>query len=134
MIKAEKWQSLRNRMAELGIAEADLIEKFIIGSGRGGQKLQKTASCVYLQHPASGIEVKCQQERSREHNRYYARQRLCDKLEESLLGEQSAQKQAQEKIRRQKRRRSRRAQKKVLEEKSQRSTLKSLRQKPSADE
>ena len=130
MIKADKWQKLKDWMTTLGIHEDDVTEKFILGSGHGGQKLQKTASCVYLQHVPTGIEVKCQQERSRELNRYYARQRLCEKIEEIQLGEKSKKRQAIEKLRRQKRKRSKRAKNKMLDNKSHQSTLKQTRQKP----
>jgi len=67
-------------MKQLGIDEDDLIEKFILGSGKGGQKVNKTSSCVYLKHLPTGIEVKCQQGRSRELNRYVARYELCEKF------------------------------------------------------
>jgi len=115
------------RMETLGIREADLVEKFILGTGAGGQKINKTSSCVYLKHLPSGIEVKCQRERSREMNRWVARRELCDKLEERLLGEKSRRQQAIEKLRRQKRKRSKRAQEKVLAAKKQHSTKKQLR-------
>ncbi len=130
MIKSEKWAQLSALMTRLEIYEDDLVEKFIIGSGRGGQKLHKTASCVYLQHVPTGIEIKCQQERSREMNRYYARQRLCEKIDEIIFEKKSKRQQAIEKIRRQKRRRSRRGQQKVLDDKKQRSGLKKTRSKP----
>ena len=68
-------------MAKLQIQESDLIEKFIIGSGKGGQKLHKTASTVYLKHVPTGIEIKCQYSRSRDDNRYFALERLCYKLQ-----------------------------------------------------
>ena len=100
MISQNKWEQLRTWMETLEIAEEDLIEKFIIGSGSGGQKLHKTASTVYLQHVPTGVEIKCQQDRSREANRYYARKRLCEKIEEMKLGEASKKQQAIEKIRR----------------------------------
>lgn len=77
MISETKWQELRQRMEELGIREEDLVEKFILASGRGGQKIQKSASCVYLKHLPTGLEVKCQQERLRESNRFFARRALC---------------------------------------------------------
>ncbi|MGV3740201.1 MAG: peptide chain release factor-like protein, partial [Gammaproteobacteria bacterium] len=48
MISTEKWDKLAEWMERLRITEADLIEKFILGSGKGGQKLHKTASTVYL--------------------------------------------------------------------------------------
>ena len=78
-IREEKWQKLQLWMKKLGLNDTDIQEKFITGSGSGGQKINKTASCVYLKHEPSGIEVKCQQERSRELNRYQARVRLCEK-------------------------------------------------------
>lgn len=113
----EKWQALAARMAALGIREADIEERFILGSGSGGQKINKTSSCVQLSHRLSGIEVKCQQARSREVNRFLARRDLCDRLEERTLGAQSRRRQEQEKIRRQKRRRSRRQKERMLRDK-----------------
>ena len=118
-------------MKELGIYENDLLEKFITGSGCGGQKINKTASCVYLKHEPSGIEVKCQQERSQELNRYHARVRLCEKYASELLNIRTKKQQDIEKRKRQKRRRSRRAKQKILDEKHHRSRLKKQRQNPS---
>nr|WP_237758947.1 peptide chain release factor-like protein [Legionella birminghamensis] len=117
-------------MARLEINENDLLEKFIIGSGRGGQNLHKTASTVYLKHIPSGLEVKCQEARSREDNRYFARMRLCEKLNSLISDEKSKQQQQIEKLRRQKRRRSRRAKQRMLDEKSKQSKLKQSRAKP----
>jgi peptide chain release factor len=85
----------------LGILDEDLIEKFILSSGKGGQKVNKTASCVYLKHIPTGIEIKCGRERSRELNRFFARRELCDRLEHT------AEKRA-DKVRKQKKRRRRR--------------------------
>lgn len=118
---------LERRMEALGIKESDLVEKFILGSGSGGQKINKTSSCVYLKHLPTGIEIKCQQDRSRDLNRYHARQELCARFEEQVLQEKSEKQQKIEKIRRQKRRRSRKAQEKVLASKRKRSETKSLR-------
>ena len=78
MVNSDKWDKLAEWMEILHINEDSLIEKFIIGSGKGGQKLHKTASTVYLKHVPSGIEIKCQESRSREDNRYFARVRLCE--------------------------------------------------------
>ena len=130
MIHKDKREELYARMQRLGIKEQDLMEKFILGSGRGGQKINKTSSCVYLKHICSGIEVKCQQERSREMNRYYARKELCQRLEEQDAHIESEREQAIEKRRRQKRRRSKRAQEKVRLYKQQHSEKKRLRQLP----
>lgn len=116
-------------MEKLGILEADLTEKFIRGSGSGGQKINKTSSCVYLLHKPSGIEVKCQRERSQALNRFFARRELCEKLAEKIAGEKSKRQKEREKIRRQKRRRSRRAKEKMLEKKHQQAEKK-VRRKP----
>lgn len=134
MIKPEKWEQLHQRMKSLDISETDFVEKFIVGSGRGGQKLHKTSSCVYLIHVPTGIATKCQQDRSRENNRYYARQRLCEKIEILKLQEKSKKQQDIEKIRRQKRRRSSRAKQKILQQKHHRSETKEIRKKPKPDE
>lgn len=128
---ADKWEELLARMNRLGIKESDLIEKFILGSGSGGQKINKTSSCVYLKHISSGIEVKCQKARSRDLNRFYARRELCGKLEEQFFQEKSAKRKKIEKIRRQKRRRSKKAKEKMLAAKKIRSAKKELRRPPS---
>ena len=134
MIYQDKWDKLIARMKLLLIDESDLIEKFIVGSGRGGQKLHKTASTVYLKHIPSGIEIKCQESRSRDDNRYFARVRLCDKLHHSITGELSKEHQRLEKIKRQKKRRSRRAQQKILDDKSHVAGIKQLRKPPPVSE
>jgi len=126
-ISQTKRAQLTEFMHRMNILEADLSEKFILGSGRGGQKLNKTASCVQLHHRPSGIKIKCQKSRSRELNRYYARKELCEQLEERELGILSRRRQAAEKIRRQKRRRSRRQKEKMLEHKHRQSEKKAQR-------
>jgi protein subunit release factor B len=132
MINKDKIDKLAQWMSLLQISEMDLIEKFIIGSGSGGQKLHKTASTVYLKHTPSGIEIKCQDSRSREDNRFFARMRLCEKLHGLIRAEKTKKQQGIEKIKRQKRRRSRRAQQKILNEKSKQGKLKVLRKKPNS--
>ncbi len=134
MPSPEKWKALEARMLKLGILPADLTEKFIRGSGAGGQKINKTASCVYLKHTPSGIEVKCQAERSRELNRFIARKELCESYQEKILGIQSARQQAREKIRRQKRRRSRRQKNRMLDDKSKHSEKKQNRRGPNGND
>ena len=128
-VGSDKERRLAQRMEELGVLEEDLVEKFIRGSGPGGQKINKTASCVYLFHQPSGIEIKCQQERSQSLNRYLARRELCERLAERVLGEKSKRQQEIEKIRRQKRRRSRRQKEKMLEDKRKTAEKKILRGK-----
>lgn len=127
MVAKEKWDALKERLNKLQVKEEDLVEKFILGSGKGGQKINKTSSCVYLKHIPTGIQIKCQQDRSREMNRFYARRELCDRIEKKRLGLLSEQEQEREKIRRQKRRRSRKSKQKMLEGKKKRGELKTLR-------
>ncbi len=129
-LSKEKIDELQARMERLGIKEDDLTEKFILGSGKGGQKINKTSSCVYLKHVPTSLEVKCGRDRSRAMNRFLARRELCDRLEEQILGEKSKKEQEFERIRRQKRRRSRKQKEKMLAKKKIHSSKKQLRQKP----
>src|SRR3989338_3244920 len=88
-ISPDKEESLKIKMASLGIKEADLEEKFIRSSKKGGQKVNKTSTCVYLKHRPTGIEVKCQEERSQALNRFLARRILVNKIESLVLGEKA---------------------------------------------
>ena len=128
-VSQEKSEALALRMQQLGIREDDIVESFIRGSGSGGQKVNKTSSCVQLLHKPSGIEVKCQRERSQAMNRFFARRELCDRIEERVKGIQSAKQQEHEKTRRQKRRRSRRQKARMLDDKKQHGTKKAQRKK-----
>jgi protein subunit release factor B len=126
-VSPKKEHELELRMRRLGIRDEDCEEKFIRSSGHGGQNVNKTSTCVFLRHRPSGISVKCQEERSRALNRYLARRRLVERLEEIKEGRLSAEQQRREKIRRQKRRRSRRAKAKMLADKRIHSEKKALR-------
>jgi protein subunit release factor B len=116
-VSPDKEQALADRMAALGIREADIVEKFIRSGGHGGQNVNKVATCVYLKHLPTGTEVKCQQERSQALNRFLARRILADKIEAAILGKKSDEEQRIAKIRRQKRKRSKRAKEKMLADK-----------------
>ena len=132
-ITSEKLAALEQRMAGLGITEGDLLEKFVRGSGAGGQKINKTSSCVFLKHLPSGVCIKCQMDRSRELNRFLARRELCEQLESIRDGKATAKTQAIEKMRRQKRRRSRRSKQRSIDDKRLLSTKKFLRRTPAGD-
>jgi protein subunit release factor B len=133
-VSQTKKDALMARMLALGIREPELEEKFILGSGKGGQKVNKTSSCVYLRHCPTGLEVKCGRTRSREQNRFLARRELCDRLETRQRGEQSTRRQAIEKIRRQKRRRSRRQKERMLVGKHRQAHKKEFRRQPGPEE
>ena len=107
-VSPQKEAELRRRMEACAIQESDLEEFFIRGSGSGGQKINKTASCVQLLHKPSGLEVKVQEARSQALNRFFARRRLCELVEAETLGKKSPEALRQEKIRKQKKRRKRR--------------------------
>lgn len=132
-ISAEKLTDLGQRMAALGVSENDLLEKFVRGSGAGGQKINKTNNCVFLKHLPSGVCIKCQMDRSRELNRFLARRELCDQLEAIRDGRALAKTQAIEKMRRQKRPRSKRSKQRSVADKRQLSQKKSLRRPPSGE-
>ena len=116
-------------MGRLGLRESDFTESFVRSGGAGGQNVNKVSSCVWLKHRPTGLEVKCQQERSQALNRFLAKRLLVDKIEARHLGHQSEHRKQFEKIRRQKRKRSKRAKDKMLQLKKQHSEKKSLRRK-----
>jgi len=113
-VRPEKEAELLERMERLGVGDGDLIEKFVRSGGKGGRNVNSVATCVYLKHVPTGIEVKCQRERSQALNRFLARRILADKLEARTKGEESAEEQRIAKLRRQKRKRSKRAKAKML--------------------
>ena len=107
-VSFQKETALLKRMVENDLAESDLEEQFIRSGGPGGQHVNRTATCVYLKHLPTGMEVKMQQARSQGLNRYYARKRLCELVEAERLGEESPEAKKRDKIRKQKSRRKRR--------------------------
>ena len=132
-VSSEKLADLEQRMAALGITEADLLEKFVRGSGSGGQKINKTSNCVFLKHLPSGVCVKVQMDRSREMNRFLAKRELCEQLEHIRDGRAPPKPQAIEKGRRQNRQRSRRSKQRSVADKRLLSQKKSLRRAPGGE-
>jgi len=114
---------------ELKIKATNIEESFVLGSGSGGQKINKTASCVVLRHEPTGIEVRCQKHREQSKNRVSAYKLLIDKIEDSIKGKESERAQKIFKLKKQKRKRSKRAKEKVLEAKKQRGAIKITRKK-----
>jgi len=117
-------------MAELGIREEDLVERFIRGSGPGGQKINKTSSCVVIRHRPTGIEVRCARERSQARNRWLARWELCERLEEQRRKAEENVREQIECQRRTARRPPRWARRLQIEEKRLRSRRKADRRPP----
>jgi protein subunit release factor B len=123
---------LIQRMRALGVEDRDLVERFIKGSGPGGQKVNKTSSCVQLRHTPSGVEVKCQHGRSLTANRAEARRLICDTLEERDRVRRERNRAAAEKKRRQMRRPSKNKRKINVANKRKHAEKKRMRGKPGA--
>ncbi len=133
-VSLEKEKALSERMKRLGVRETEIEESFVRSSGPGGQKVNKSSSCVYLVHRPTGLSVKCQRERSQSLNRFLARRLLLDKIERLQKGFLAEEKEKREKIRRQKRKRSKRAKEKILADKRHQTGKKILRGKVPVDE
>jgi protein subunit release factor B len=107
-VSDEKNRWLQRRMAELEVREEELEERFVRSSGRGGQHVNKTATCVQVRHLPSGIEARCGRERSQSLNRFLARRELLEKIARSR-GLATTEDTRSAKIRKQKARRQRRS-------------------------
>ena len=129
MISPETIERIKALMEEASVFEEDLEESFILGSGPGGQKTNKTSNVVRLSHEPSGIAVKCGENRSREINRWLARRMLAETILEREHKRKSEARQKAEKIRRQKRRRSRRQKQRMLADKHAHAEIKANRRK-----
>lgn len=110
--------------------EQDLEERFVRSQGPGGQHVNKTSTCVVLRHLPTGVEVRCQSERSQSQNRVLARRLLASKLEARRQAQLAAERHAREKLRRKHRRPSAASQARRLEAKKRRSTRKQQRSGP----
>jgi protein subunit release factor B len=107
-VSEEKDKWLREKMEALEIHERDIEEKFIHSSGKGGQKVNKASTCVYLKHIPTGIEVKCMRERNQSLNRFLARRELVTRIEK-LSGQLTPGEVRIKKLKRQKSKRKERA-------------------------
>ncbi len=129
-VSSRKEQALLQRMKELNICEGDIEETFIRASGPGGQKTNKTSSCVSLRHIPTNIIVKCQRERSQALNRFLARRHLLDQIERIQKGFVKEENLRIEKIRNRKRKRTKRAKKKESASKTKQSDAKENNNSP----
>ena len=115
------------RLAALGVRASDVEERFVRGAGPGGQKINKTSSTVWLRHRPTGVEVRCQRERSQSANRELAWAELCEKLEQRQRAATRAAVDAQEAERRRTRQKSRGQKLRMIESKKHRAKHKSRR-------
>lgn len=113
--------------ADVRLDPKDVTEDFIRGSGKGGQKVNKTSSTVLLRHAPTGIEIRMQKHREQSLNRLSAWKLLILKLDEHIKGKASRRSQAIFKLRKQKQRRSRKAKEKILKQKHHRGEIKAMR-------
>jgi protein subunit release factor B len=118
---------IQDKLDALGVLSGDIVERFVRGSGPGGQKINKTSSTVHLRHEPTGVEVRVQRERSQAANRELAWAQLCEKLLERLRSAERERQQAVAKAKRRARPKSRRQKAIQVAGKRQRSEVKALR-------
>jgi peptide chain release factor len=128
-VVAEQGLTLEKKMALLGVREEDIVESFIRSSGPGGQNVNKTATCVYLKHLPTGIEVKCQRQRSQLLNRSLARHILLSKIAHKIQQDNLQKQSFKAKIMRRNRKKPAGLKKKILEDKRRHAEKKFVRRK-----
>lgn len=116
--------ALHARFVSLGVRPEDVAERFVRGAGAGGQKINKTSSTVWLRHRPTGIEVRCQRERSQTVNRLLAWTELAQKLEERRTAAAAAVRDDRERERRQTRQKSRGQKRRMVADKQRRGRTK----------
>ena len=132
-VSPDKLAQLQQRMSALGVDETEIEEAFVRSGGAGGQKVNKSSSCVMLLHRPTGLRVKNQTTRHQAMNRFLARRLLLDKIERMRKGDVEAERARIEKVRRQKRKRSARAKLHMLADKARHGEKKRLRGAVSVD-
>jgi|SRR6185295_223529 len=127
------FEQVESRLRALGTGSADVDEKFVRGSGPGGQKINTTSSTVWLRHRPTGVEVRIQAERSQAANRELAWAELASKLEARTRAAAQAAEQAREAERRRTRQKSFGQKIKMIEAKKHRAKHKAARGRVSGD-
>ena len=121
------------RLIAVGVRPADVEERFVRGTGPGGQKINKTSSTVWLRHGPTGVEVRCQRERSQATNRELAWQELTGKLEARARAATDAVVDEREAERRRTRQKSRGQKIRMIQSKKHRAGIKAQRGRPDRD-
>jgi protein subunit release factor B len=117
------------RLAVLGVKPEECVERFVLGGGPGGQKINKTASTVVVRHEPTGVEVRVQRERSQARNRALAWSELARRLEERRTGQAAAARDLRERERRRRRQKSRGQKAAMVREKKHRARVKEGRKR-----
>lgn len=120
-------RELNQRLAELGVKQEDLVERFTRSRGPGGQNVNKTSTAVQLSHIPSGIEIRAENERSQLRNRIAARELLIARLEGLAAGKAVAEQDERERKRRRNRRPPVSVRRKRVADKRQRAEVKRRR-------
>ncbi len=118
---------IHGRLTALGVRPGEVDERFIRGTGPGGQKINKTSSTVVLRHKPTGTEVRCQAGRSQAANREAAWAVLLGKLEAAQAATRLARKQVREVERRRTRQKSPGQKARMIEGKKHRAKIKAKR-------
>jgi peptide chain release factor len=124
---------VRRRLAILGVKPGDIEERFVRGGGPGGQKINKTASAIWLRHHPTGTEVRSQPERSQTVNRKRAWELLCGKLEARKVEAAASAQEGREAERRRSRQKSRGQKVRMIESKKHRAGIKRQRGRAEAE-
>jgi len=118
---------LRARFVSLGVVPGDIEERLVRGTGAGGQKINKTSSTAWLRHRPTGVEVRCQRERSQTVNRRLAWAELADRLEARQHQAEARVRDARELERRRRRQKSAAQKSRMLDAKRHRARIKQTR-------
>lgn len=79
-VSKTKKEQLYKLLNQLNINMTDIKKTYITGSGKGGQKQNKTQNCVQIHHIPTQITIKCQETRSKDVNEYKAFSRLAEQI------------------------------------------------------
>lgn len=122
-----KDNALTEKLKSLRILDKDIKETFIHSGGKGGQNVNKVATCVQLIHAPSGIIIKCSRTRQQGLNRYWAYFMLAEKIEAQATAKKREKRHVSEKERRSNRKRSKRSKQRMLDDKKHQANKKAQR-------